>query len=198
MKYLSFLMITSLALLTVACNESNDQNNFSEIESLSEADLFKQNVSLFDARTRSVNTQEYTKELKFVDFSGQTPMPSTIAFQGMLFADTGEGLDLIAGDGVYTSVESFTHSSEVPYVEGQTIRSVLSNPLVDPAFRQSQQLSLLAADYELRSGEVQSRILEVTCPITFGTNGCRAERWGWCTNCCFSVDFDNCTVTVGF
>ncbi|MFN7118092.1 MAG: hypothetical protein ACK4TA_14925 [Saprospiraceae bacterium] len=153
---------------------------------------------MFDARIHSLNQEEYVRELVFVSFSDDAQMPAIIAFDGVAFSDNGEQMDRVAGDGIYTSVEKFKHDARIPFLADQMLRSVMENPIVDPTFKHSKALADYSAAYTLRANEVQSRILEVTCPIKFGTNGCRAEQWGWCSNCCFSIDFDNCTVTVGF
>ena len=195
-KIFLFIFVGLLVFSTQSCSD----DSLSAIQpELSDTEYFQKNISLFDARVRSLDKTMYVREVYFLNLgSDLNRMPSEINFQEVVFFDDGKGNDLVKNDGIYTSFQSFNYDARISYDEKELLKSVLEKPIVSIDFTQSTELHEKVKSYSLRQGQLQSRILEVTCPVKFGTKGCRAERWGWCDSCCVTVDIDNCTVTVGF
>lgn len=142
-----------------------------------DADFFKENIAITNAYVRSIDEKQYVKELQLQNFSEEKFSVQKLSFQDIKFADDGKENDLIANDGIYTSIEIFNHNDVVKYT-GKKQVSVLSTPVIDSVFKY---------------GGPQA---SVTCDIEFGVGGCRAESYGWCSKCCFSLS--NCSVTIGW
>ena len=200
----SFFVIFVLYFVVTSCQKGEiEASDVTFVEEVSIAGtFFKQNMALVDARIRSLNSTNYVKELYFVNFSDQKWEKEILIMKGMSYHDDGLSNDLIANDGIYTSTDTFLHDTVIAFKSESKLRSMLNQPIVDPSFIHSKKLSIFAESYDLRQVEYAKNgrlaILEVTCPIRFGVGGCRAEQWGWCTRCCFAVDLNNCSVTVGF
>jgi len=160
----------------------------------------QKNVSFFDARTRSIDEENYLQELYFANFSDEDLRINNTYFDGVQYSDLGVGNDLVANDGIFTSVDVFQHNERIQYDERNPIKSVLEKPVVSPNFTQDEKLAELESTYEYRNlpGQVQTRIFEVTCDITWTGGGCRACDWWGGSHCNWCFSLSNCSVTVGF
>lgn len=197
MKNLKLLCIILLSgMIMSACTEQGEIEN--PPSELIGAEYYKENVSLFDARVRSLLNENYVQELYFADF-GETPrMPAYVNFNNEQYVDNGEGFDLKAGDGIYTSVRSFLNE-KFTFKEGAIYTSVLDAPMLyHDEFTHLDKLNALSQAYELRKLDFGNRVDIVSCSasIELGTNDCLAAQWGWCSDCCVTVtvDLDDCEV----
>lgn len=139
--------------------------------------FFKENIVITDAYVRSISDEVYVREMKLTSYGEENYNFDKISFQNIRFSDDGKGNDLRAGDGIFTSVETFEHNDIVKQTEGRSI-SVLKTPIADSAFNKNGPKALLK------------------CDIEFGVGGCRAEEYGWCSKCCFAVS--NCSFELGW
>ena len=101
----NLILITCLSIFSLATSSLN-----AKTISLSENfdDTFiAENISIFDARVRSLDKSTYVKELYIINFSETSWGISDVGFKGELFKDDGKGNDLKANDNIYTSVEKF-------------------------------------------------------------------------------------------
>ncbi len=158
---------------------------------------FEQDIAFFDQRLRTINTNEYVREVVLVSF-GNSYYGEKMASSDTRFVDDGTGYDEVSGDGVYTSITTYNHDSSEPFVSVGNIKSVLDDAIVDTDFAYESELIAYAESYEHRDPNNPSPdIVHVSCDIEFGCCGCRADNWGWCDCCCFCIY--NCNkVQFGF
>ncbi|NOU19653.1 MAG: hypothetical protein HOO91_19015 [Bacteroidales bacterium] len=174
------------------------QDVVNQVKQNSLEEFSKKNVAFYDARIRSINKTSYVRELYFKNFSDEPLRVQTTYFNEDIFVDNGQGNDLVANDGVFTSTEVFSHDTRIPYDSFNSVRSVLKAPVVHPNFQQSIKLAAHESNYSIRKRPNNQKIMEVTCDITFGGGGCNACDWfggGWC-NYCFRLS--DCSITIGF
>ncbi len=183
-----------------SCNEDEKLDtslNMSEVES---ADFFKKNISIYDARVRSINEQNYVKELYLANFSSEQWDKKSIGFEGLLFEDNGLGNDLIANDQIFTSVNEFPHTSNVQFVENNKARSVLNTPIISPEFIRKTELEILSNEYTLNretnsSNRLSGPVATLECDVEICSSGCIAD-WVWDGFGCVSVS--NCRAKIGW
>lgn len=201
MKFLSIFTMLVVALVTVtSCKQdvAIEQQPQTKVEAPTLDQFAQQNVAFYDARIRSLDESSYVRELYFVNFSDQKQAVRNCFFDGHTYSDDGTGRDNIAGDGVFTSVEVYQYDDRIRYKRGVEIRSVLEKPVIHPDFKYRSKLSAFETTYELRKNQLQTRVFEVTCKITFGGGGCRACDWFGGSACDYCFSLSECTVTVGF
>lgn len=194
--YLLMCSLLFVGIIFQSCNE-NEVSGFQETVLLKKEEFFKKNMAVFDARIRSIDDSKYVRELYLPNFSNDTWGEDEIGFDGEVFIDNGEINDQAPNDGIFTSVNTFNHDSRIPYFEDKKLRSVLSKVIVSPDFIQDEALNELELNYDLRKGQIQSRVLRVTCDIVF--RDCPNEYWYNTTifgEPC--VYLEECSVTFGF
>jgi hypothetical protein len=187
------------ALVLFSCQKENS----TDVSAKTEQSLLKENVAILDLRVRTIDNDTYIKEVVILNFSSEPLNKQLLVLKGKNYSDDGMNNDLTAGDGVFASFEQYRFDNIVKFDKNKMIRSLSGHPIIDPTFRKSNELRSAMDQYayydnSLGTKKSKTAIVEVTCPIKFGTNGCIAERIGICRNCCFSIDFNNCTVTIGF
>jgi hypothetical protein len=172
---------------------------------LSENQFLKQNVAFADARVRSISETACVKEIVLIDFSKSGRLPSSMIFDGTTFFDDGSYNDLQASDGIYASAAIFNHSERVPYDKELPVRSVMEQIVIDADFQFKDRMEYIAAVYSMpinmreprkAEGDLSFIRIKVICDLEFGTCGCRADRWGLCSCCCFYVG--NCHSVIEF
>ena len=169
-----------------------------EENALSENHFLKQNVAFADARVRSISESEYVREIVLVDFSRSGKMPSSVIFHGTTFFDDGSYNDMKENDGIYASAAVFSHSESLPYEKDVIVKSVMEQVVIDSEFQYRDRIEHMANVYS-KPGNSKgiARVggeIGITCDIEFNTCGCRADRWGWCNCCCFTIS--NCKTVI--
>lgn len=190
-----------LAFLLSSCKgDYFDQKEPPKVEAQEVSTDFveSENIAFYDARIRSMNRQQYVKEIVMLNFADQPWEKESLGFNQTSYVDNGKFYDQVAGDGVFTSTELFEYDDEVTYSTTEKVRSVLEQPIVDVSFRHQQALDRVMSGGEL--GEVQmERFIKrpggsiggsVTCDLTFGVCGCIADKLGICNCCCIGIS--NC------
>lgn len=204
--YLVLLLALVFGLLN-SCGEENIHNpqhvKNAEGDQLSEEEFFDQNVAFADARVRSISQTQYVREIVLISFSKENRMPSSVIFDGTTFFDNGFYNDLIAYDGVYTSAATFIHCDKIPHNKNFIVKSVMEEIIIDINFQHRHKLEKMAEIYvkpinSSFEGIVQKGGGEVslTCDLEFGLCGCRADKWGWCDCCCFTIS--GCKIKIAF
>lgn len=197
LKISLFVTFFSFTFFLSSCKSDDIDTTSSEYNDLLTS------MSIFDLRHRAINRTSYVKEVVIVSFSSNKLQKESIVFNGKPYTDDGKNNDLLAGDGVFTSLGKFDFDSKVNYDEKQLIKSFVNAPIIDPLFEKSHELHDYIAKYEYFDNSESSNarkpaIVEVSCPVKFGTSGCYAHEWGLCNYCCVTIDTDNCTMTIGF
>lgn len=214
MKKLLFLLSLVLSLSLLSCDKEKDKlGDISDKKVTSRASNFSsptttESIAVVDFRIRSINDTQYVKEIHLKDFSSQNLLGDVIGTNNEIYTDDGNENDLDAGDGIYTSLTVYTHDVNVPYNNHSLVTSYLSNSIVHPDFMYMSELNNYLQDYNIykyegndESGPLFSKpgvdiTVGIECPVTFGTCGCYAHKWGWCDCCCIGIDIDNCKVYV--
>ncbi|MGY6560862.1 MAG: hypothetical protein ACXITV_02020 [Luteibaculaceae bacterium] len=70
----------------------------------------------------------------------------------------------------------------------------METAIVSPKFKHLDLLEEKHEGYQYRAKP--SIGISVSCDVSFGTNGCLANRLGWCNNCCVTIWTNTCTVSV--
>jgi hypothetical protein len=196
------LIVTSITLYS--CKETEDiepAKNMTEAESLM---FFKENMSIFDARVRTLDERTFVKELYLANFSQKSWNRNQIGFENMIFQDNGEGNDLVANDGIFTSARKFNFSNKVKYQKGVETFSVMDVIVISPQFKHTKKLDELKSNYNVLSVNNTSIVTqslkpgpkaELTCDVEICSSGCIAD-WVWDGFGCICVS--NCKVTIGW
>jgi hypothetical protein len=159
------------------------------------ASSFKENVAIFYAGIRSVDTRSYVKELAFRDFSASPQMPSTIRIDDVAYTDDGKESDLKANDGIYTSHAMYFHNDEVPYNAAELTRATLGAPIASATFKHVNALLSEEVMYAFTGNNKKISDI-IPCELEVGEGDCNGEI-GWCNNCCVTIHTDKCALTIG-
>jgi hypothetical protein len=171
-----------------------------ETESLA---FFKENMSIFDARVRTLNETSFVKELYLANFSDKSWDRNQIGFDNVVFQDNGEGNDLVANDGIFTSIKKFNFNEKVIYRKGIKTLSVMDVIVTSPEFKYSKKLNDLKSKYEIQTvSSLENNFAskagpkaELTCDVEICSSGCIAD-WIWDGFGCICVS--DCSVTIGW
>lgn len=156
--------------------ETKNVNKISARMSAAESEKFMQeNIALFDANVRSLDEENYVRELYFANFAKESWDKVSVGFEGFLYNDDGRGNDLVANDEIYTSDLTFKHDATVPYDPANKVRSVFNNTLTDVDFKWDKELGVKVANEKkgILPGHGTIRCKFNTC-----STGCFAD-WVW-------------------
>ncbi|QCE43054.1 hypothetical protein [Psychroserpens sp. NJDZ02] len=201
LKFSFAIIIISITLYSCSEDETVEQEpQMTEVESLA---FFKENISIFDARVRTLNETSFVKELYLANFSDKSWDRNQIGFDNIVFQDNGEGNDLVANDGIFTSVKKFNFNEKVTYRKDVKTLSVMDVIVTAPEFKYSNKLIDLKSKYEMQSisdldnnsGEKAGPKAEITCDVEICSSGCIAD-WIWDGFGCICVS--DCSVTIGW
>lgn len=200
-KFSLAIVIATITLYSCSDNEALEPvSEMTEAESLA---FFKENMSIFDARVRTLNETTFVKELYLANFSDKSWDRNQIGFDNIVFQDNGEGNDLVANDGIFTSIKKFNFNEKVTYREGIKTLSVMDVVVTSPEFKYSKKLNDLKSNYEIQSiSSLDNNFAaktgpkaEITCDVEICSSGCIAD-WIWDGFGCICVS--NCSVTIGW
>ena len=149
-------------------------------------DPIRQHVAITASYTRNLNAKSFVKELKLVNFSDLALLPLGFGLREVTYTDNGQNYDLIAGDGLYTSVEKFEITPKQAANPVGVSVPVMQNIVVDNAFQHENELG--KGEYG-RKIIIKCNFYKCGCPCkTFTCRAC--EWWGWS---CWAMD--DCSVT---
>ncbi len=111
MKYLPFAFIIAFSLVFTSCEKEEIQNATQTTTNAPTTEY-----QLTDVAIRSLNSSIYVKEFRLLD-TEDLKLPVYLTVKGVEYSDNGRITDLVANDKVYTSIETFEHNAEVPYVD---------------------------------------------------------------------------------
>ncbi len=203
----NLVKITVLAILTsfvlYSCNKHNEFEPVSKMTEAESVSFFKENMSIFDARVRTINESFFVKELYLANFSDRSWDKNEIGFDNTLFKDNGEGNDLVANDGIFTSVEEFEFNNKIVYEKDIEVKSVMNEMITSPEFKHAKKLNQLKADYQIHTiYETKDGLTgrdgpkaELSCDVEICSSGCIAD-WIWDGFGCVCVS--NCSFTIGW
>ena len=148
LKFSLAIIIASITLYSCINNEAIEPvSEMTETESLA---FFKENMSIFDARVRTLNETTFVKELYLANFSNKSWDRNQIGFDNLVFQDNGEGNDLVANDGIFTSIKAFNFNDKISYDKNDEILSVMNTSVVSPDFRHTDKLNELKSKHNIK------------------------------------------------
>lgn len=173
-----------------------ESTNESPIEYLAYKNT-NENIALVDARIRTINTTTFLKELLIVDFSKnkEVSIPETFTYEEIVFSDNGSGYDEVKGDGLFTAVTPMNFTEQIPYIEGQDRRSVLSSAVVNESFKHTTNLLSYIESNSIKYKTIQGvgtktgPVLTISCDF-YWVCGCWNSCCGWVVR--------NCNFTIGW
>ena len=201
LKFTLTIMIASVTLYSCSDNETIEP--IIEMTQAESSAFFKKNMSIFDARVRTLNETSFVKELYLANFSDKSWDRNEIGFENIVFQDNGEGNDLVANDGIFTSIDEFNFNEKISYNKNIEILSVMNTSIVSPEFRYLDKLNDLKLKYKIKKywsvddsfTTSKDPVGTITCDVEICSSGCIAD-WIWDGFGCICVS--NCSVTIGF
>jgi hypothetical protein len=186
--------------------QNNDNEAIEPVSEMTEAEslaFFKENMSIFDARVRTLNETSFVKELYLANFSDKSWDRNQIGFDNIAFQDNGEGNDLVANDGIFTSIKKFSFNEKVAYRKNIKTLSVMNVTVTAPEFKHSKKLNELKSEYKIKTiASLDNNVAakagpngSITCDVEICSSGCIAD-WIWDGFGCICVS--NCSVTIGW
>lgn len=148
---------------------------------------FRENVAMNGTFTRNLDAKTYVKEIKLVNFSATYKLPPGFGIKGVTVADDGQHYDLVAGDGIYTSVEKYEITEKQANNPVGVSVPVTDKVIVDQSFKQDEKLKEVMNDFKIK---IKCRFSKCGCPCqTFTCNACIWFGWS-----CIAVEY--CEVEV--
>ncbi|MBT8232139.1 MAG: hypothetical protein HKO66_14700 [Saprospiraceae bacterium] len=145
----------------------------------------QENYTLSELSVRSLNASKYVRQIKMTDYSKSLGIQK-FAFLDEAFSDEGAGNDLVANDGIFTSIESYDHNSNVKY-QGHLNPIIVSNYLFyTEDFLHKEELKSMNGDKDGKgvSVEVEGEICFCGCERC----SCLACKWWDAPGCWYFCD----------
>lgn len=194
----NLILITCLSIFSLATSSLNAKT-ISHSENFDDT-FIAENISIFDARVRSLDKSTYVKELYIINFSETSWGISDVGFKGELFKDDGKGNDLKANDNIYTSVEKFNFNDKVVYDSKFQVKSVMADYIISPEFKHLEKLTDFVKNYSNSStiGNASAKTKvggSIKCKIKAVSSGCIAD-WVWSGFGC--LELSGCTIEINW
>lgn len=160
----------------------------------------KENVAFIDVRVRALSQYHYVKEILAVDFLQTSSIPDSMSFLEVRLTDDGTGFDLTAGDGIYTSIDSFQRQN---YSETDPlVKSVYDRAIIDSTFAWPDELEAYLSNYD-PPGSGERWVISLTCNISWCTcsnPNCIHCRYfiGMNWHCFACPNFYGCTISISW
>lgn len=197
-------IISILLILAISCTTDNASNQSVDVKpEQAYASFFEKNMAIIDISIMSISKSHYIKELKIKNFSETKWEYEVFSTQNGVYLDNGQYNDKKAGDGIYTSMDTFEYDKDIKYNKDQPKESIINAPIFNSKFEytddlirytdKAQSTKFTEMNYPSSSVKPGGEI-GLTCDIEFGTCQCRAHSWGWCNCCCAQIT--NCKFSI--
>lgn len=201
-KTIIIFMIIGLSLLLLNCEKSHlEIEDNTEVENNKfDSEYFSHNIAIVKVSLRSVDEFSYVKEVEIVDFSKSAEAPLMYGLGSDVYVDNGEYDDQYAEDGIFTSMNSYQHSDELPYDEENKKMIIDSKPFINQSFRHHVELF----DYIQNDASGMSRLKEVgihDCKISWKDCDEIEPWWKKCAACVFDTGciwLSDCKFSLSF
>lgn len=194
MKKLSLFLFTALfAVIIFSCKTSDNKN---EVDTLKEP-RFDEAVALFQkvVPTKSLKdgeTIEIVLTVDLVSFDENVPICNEYYIDSIQYTDDGQYNDLVAGDGTYTSIQSFQVNSDSLELKSGQIGMTYLHKGADFKYEKELAKYINTRYTEKAAGvSVSCKMRLVECPETSWWNTC----WPL-PSPCTCVEFYDCEVSV--
>lgn len=154
------------------------------------------NIVILSMHIRTISPTSYVREIVLLDFTKSQPLPRQFGFALDLFSDDGKRFDRYCGDGIYTTSDSYLHTSAVPY--SMIGKTHAANPyiIIDEGFSYKKQLkgiifiiqhfAQLFNDLSLAS----CSLIQCFCPNDCICFSCEWGSANWC------MDWNTCNTAI--
>jgi hypothetical protein len=106
-------LLLGVTVFMLSCGKKNSQPSASA-SNVDSNPKFDESVALFQQTNTNVQSREKSTKVAYtfemIDFSGDLTLGNVYKLEGIEYCDNGLFNDEIAGDGIYTSVETFSNS----------------------------------------------------------------------------------------
>lgn len=160
------------------------------------SDYWSKNIAILHLRTRTINSIAYVREIVLLDFKKSEHLPAQFGFGTDLFSDDGLGYDCRPGDGIYTSLNTFTHSIVIPFIAINHLQSACEKIVIDRRFLYKKQLKSIVSVLQYfalttkNNWPIECQLKQCACPSACI---CFACEWGSATWC---LDWNSCDTTI--
>jgi hypothetical protein len=163
------------------------------------SDFFAKNVAIVAATERSISEKEYVRQIRLKIFEGTQTGPIVIGNDAYGFVDDGTGNDLVSGDGIYTTVNSFPYTDANAFNPEAPEKSVLSAAIVNRNFGHREELKEFLNDNPPVPGadglEISLECDVTWCSCSSKCGGCYVS-WGARRGCVPCPKFTDCKLTI--
>lgn len=191
MKLLNIYLTIVLLTVAFSCNTAHDKR---EADSMIEAN-FEESVVLLQRINpakivKDNQTIEVILSIEIVSFDENVPFQNEYIIDNIKYTDDGQFNDLLGGDGIYTSVQTF----------------ILPASLFDQKF--NQEIVILHKGLEFKyDGELENYLIEKFSEKTSIKFGCKVRlvtcpETNWLNTCwpapspCWCVEFYDCSFEI--
>jgi hypothetical protein len=176
---LGFSVFLLLTLLVVSCSKEDDNNSnleASHMKRFEESVLLKSDlpVSLSSTSKKNADTNESYITFKIENYDNEFVLRPVYVIDGVDFVDTGDFNDRVAGDGIYTSLQS----------------EVLSN-----AKKSSKSKIVMSDEFKFKN-KLTTNMVEIDCKFRMTYKG----KSSWFGNSCSGgcIELYDCHFKVEF
>ena len=133
MRNIILCIIQALVVTQLALAQSDEEEDY--------GNYCRENIALTQFRLLGVDEVSYAKCVSSENFLEPGRRLPTVNIDGTLYVDDGTKNDLVAGDGVMTSVDRYKYESASQHIQpGQYQPTGPDNYVVDEAFRHSEKV----------------------------------------------------------
>lgn len=137
MRKLIAIMTGTLLLLSLSI-----QSKSQAIDDDGTATYIKKNIVLTNLKVLGVNTRQYARCVETVNYLDSDKKLRLAEIKGVQFADNGKGNDLVANDGILTSVDLFMYEQGAAIIPPGEYWPVKEDVLIyDPEFAHEDRLN---------------------------------------------------------
>ncbi len=136
---------TGIAVVSVTSVSNCPAPNYLEDFS---SEYVKKHVAVIDFYVRSVSSTNFVREIYFKNY-GSEALPSVVGFNNDLLFDDGTHNDQVSGDGIYTSTDTYAHTSTIPHTGGVSISVSQDYAVIDNLFEHESSLNTFLSTYNV-------------------------------------------------
>ncbi len=112
------------------------------LNSQDQTQTIKESVAISGLSVRSITSENYVREFNATDFSKSLSL-SSFVFLDEVFTDDGSFNDQVANDGIFTSINSYQHNSDVEFDKNLKSRIISNSVLTTTSFKYDDEIGVI-------------------------------------------------------
>lgn len=182
MRYSKFLTILFCSLiLFTGCNVSSTDLEPIEFDS----QYFAENMAIMNEGIRSIDNYNFVKDINIKDFNGRAKIPKIYGYKGEVYVDDGSYNDLCEGDGIFTSINSFSHSVDIPYMSENLRRILINDVAIGEKFVYEKELESAMENSRYKNSYL--KVAKIKCKLRWASCDEYDSWWRSCPACLFNA-----------